>query len=151
MPNLIVPDFFAMKVRIDLSHCSLAVIGLTLCAIVLQFHAENCKYFQKQHKSPKIHTCTLSIFYSQSHSMHSPVSKDLLYFCNGITNWTVIQSHISNLTQKIIIFEQGYSILYIHSLSQFIRGWVDPLLMQSQFSSMHGAIGLNVWIYENEF
>ena len=31
VPNLIVPDFFAMKVRIDLSHCSLAVIGLTLC------------------------------------------------------------------------------------------------------------------------
>ena len=61
VPNLIVPDFFAMKVRIDLSHCSLAVIGLTLCAIVLQFHAENCKYFQKQHKSPKIHTCILSI------------------------------------------------------------------------------------------
>ena len=86
--------------------------------------------------------------------MHSPVSKDLLYLCNGITNWTVIQSHISNLTQKIIIFEQGYSILYIisikHSLSQFIRGWVDPLLMQSQFS-MHGEIGLNVWNMKMNF
>ena len=115
MPNLIVPDFFAMKVRIDLSHCSLAVIGLTLCSSP----AISCRELQILSKAAQVSQNTYVYFkhtYSQSHSVHSPVSKDLLYFCNSITNWTVIQSHISNLTQKIIIFEQGNSILYIIAL-----------------------------------
>ena len=123
VPNLIVPDFFAMKVRIDLSHCSLAVIGLTLCSSP----AISCRELQILSKAAQVSQNTYVYFkHTYSHNVHSPVSKDLLYFCDSITNWTVIQSHISNLTQKKIIFEQGYSILYIisikHSLSQFIRG-----------------------------
>ena len=136
------------------SHGSLAVISLTLC----YSPAISCRELQILSKAAQVSQNTYVYFkhtYLQSHSVHSPVSKDLLYFCNSITNWTVIQSHISNLTQKkIIIFEQRHSILYIisikHSLSQFIRGWVDPLLMQSQFS-MHGAIGINDWNMKMNF
>ena len=94
VPNLIVPDFFAMKVRIDLSHCSLAVIGLTLC----YSPAISCRELQILSKAAQVSQNTY-VYFKHTYS-HSPVSKDLLYFCNSITNWTVIQSHISNLTQK---------------------------------------------------